>query len=66
MQHSQLYAPNFDLSEKELISKENIIKHPLISNLSTFIYIYFLRDAYVSTFLKLAPSGRHLREVEFR
>jgi hypothetical protein len=44
VRHSQLCAPN--LSMKELISKESIIKHPLLYNLIRFI-IYFLPIAYV-------------------
>jgi hypothetical protein len=33
----------FDWRKEELISKENITKHPLLSNLIKFISIYFLR-----------------------
>jgi hypothetical protein len=43
------------LKQKRLISKENIIKHPLLPNLIRFISIYFLRDAYVF------PAGKNLR-----
>jgi hypothetical protein len=38
-----------DWNKKDLISKGNIIKHPLLSNLIKFISIYVLRHANVST-----------------
>jgi hypothetical protein len=44
----------FESSKKELISKERIIKHPLLTNMILSISVYFLEGEYVSTmFLSL-------------
>ena len=45
MQHSQQCALNLTEAKKELISKENVIKHPFVSNLIRVTSVYFLRDA---------------------
>jgi hypothetical protein len=40
-----------DLSKKELILKDNIIQHSLLSNFIILISIYFVLDANLSTIL---------------
>ena len=66
MKHSQLCVLILSKERKELISTENIIKHPLLSNLITFISIYFLQDTHVSRyFFKFPAVVENLRKVEY-
>ena len=52
--------------KKELISKENIIKHDLLYNLIRFISTYFLPDAHNSTFFFQVFRGKQkFTQVEF-
>ena len=59
-------APPPQKGERELISKENIIKQSMLSNLIRFISIYSLPDANFHTifFFKFAPPGKNSRKVE--
>jgi hypothetical protein len=50
----------FDRSKKELISNENIIKHPLLSNFIRF----FPLSLPFHDFFKFAPAGKNLPQVE--
>jgi hypothetical protein len=53
--------------EEEAISKENIFKHSLLSDLIRFISVYFQRNANFTTIsFKFAPAGRNLLKVELR
>ena len=55
----------FDRSKKELISNENIIKHPLLSNFIRFCFPLFATGCLTfHDFFKFAPAGKNLPQVE--